>query len=407
VACATCTTPVNSAITCGSCKTAGFIRTSPATACFSCFSGCLTCTSTAGNACLTCLYGYFYDSVNQACALSCPLGTYGDEISSSCLPCSTPCVSCLGFNGGSYYCQSCIANYYLYSFSCYTSCPYSLIGYQGNCVSSCPSGTYADSITTTCLNCIASCSECTNGTACFICNNGTFMYNGICYINCPVNYYGNNQTQLCLACHSSCLTCNGPFSDNCISCPGTILISNICYTTCPSNTYSGSCLPCDTSCLTCSGSAATNCLTCASPLFFHVNLTECISSCNVGEISNNYNFTCTQCPFGMVAYFETCQSCSSTCLNCNGITFLDCTSCNAGTSLVQKTCVLASESNVIYMPNKTNSNSIKNAFMTIFFIQFFLCLLLEGLFQYKTNILLTIELLQILSYTQFLTIELS
>lgn len=59
------------------------------------------------------------------------------------------------------------------------------------------------------------------------------------------------------------------------------------------------------------------------------------------------------------------------------------------------------------MPNGTSNNSIRNAFMAIFLVHFFLSLFLEVIFQYKTNLLATIELLQILSYTQFLTIELT
>lgn len=45
--------------------------------------------------------------------------------------------------------------------------------------------------------------------------------------------------------------------------------------------------------------------------------------------------------------------------------------------------------------------------MGLFLLHLFLSLLLEIIFQYKTNLLATIELLQILSYTQFLTIELT
>ena len=167
------------------------------------------------------------------------------------------------------------------------------------------------------------------------------MLLGLCYTTCPVNYFGSNQTQLCLTCHSSCLTCDGPFSDDCLSCPiGVVLISRVCYTTCPNNTYSLACLACDSSCLTCSGASSTNCITCSSPLFYHLNYSSCLSSCNVGEISNNYNFTCTRCPSNKVAYFEVCHACSATCMECKGISFLECTACWAGTSLTQTTCVL-------------------------------------------------------------------
>jgi proprotein convertase subtilisin/kexin type 5 len=157
VACGTCTSPVNSAVTCSSCRVAGFIRTSLLTACFSCFSGCYTCTSTAANACLSCSYGYFLDSVAHTCGQTCPSGYYSTEIGALCSICNPPCANCIGINGGSYYCQSCIANYYLYNFACATSCPNSLLGYQGNCIASCPAGTYADGGTITCMTCTTNC----------------------------------------------------------------------------------------------------------------------------------------------------------------------------------------------------------------------------------------------------------
>lgn len=56
------------------------------------------------------------------------------------------------------------------------------------------------------------------------------------------------------------------------------------------------------------------------------------------------------------------------------------------------------------MPNKSKETNILDTFMVFFFLNISFCVLLEVLFQYKTNLLLMIELLQILSYTQFLTI---
>lgn len=62
---------------------------------------------------------------------------------------------------------------------------------------------------------------------------------------------------------------------------------------------------------------------------------------------------------------------------------------------------------MIYIPNKSNSSSIRDAFLGLFLAHLLLCIAVEALFQYKTNLLLTIELFQILSYTQYQTIELS
>lgn len=338
--------------------------------------------------------------------LACPAGTYGQETTRNCHPC-TPCATCNGNNGGSYYCLSCVAGKFLYDYVCYSACPSGLIGYQGICIANCPSTTYPDATSLSCLSCIANCLECTTAGACVICSSGAYLLSGICYTTCPLSYFGSNQTQLCLTCHGSCATCNGPFSDNCLTCATGVLIAGVCYTTCPTNTYSSACILCDSSCLSCSGGGPNQCLTCSSPLFYHLNYSSCLATCSVGELSNNYNFTCTRCASQMVAHFETCRPCSPTCLQCFGISFLECSSCLAGTSLVKSTCVVGSESGIIYMPSKDNSGGVREVFMVFFFVQVALSLSLELIFQYKTNLMATIELLQMLSYTRFLSIELT
>lgn len=200
------------------------------------------------------------------------------------------------------------------------------------------------------------------------------MYLSLCYITCPTGFYGSVLTQLCLSCHSSCLTCSGPFINNCQSCPtsgsGTpVLLQGTCYSTCPTFTYSATCLLCDSSCLSCSGPSATNCLSCAAPMFFHLNFTSCVSSCAKGEISSNYNLTCVKCLSGQTAYFEQCQSCNPTCLECYGITFLECSSCNSFSFLVQSTCVMAGNTRAIYAPT-LSSNSLYNALVTVVIVFF-------------------------------------
>ena len=146
---------------------------------------------------------------------------------------------------------------------------------------------------------------------------------GACYSSCPVQYYEDSGSGLCLVCDWSCQTCSGPAFNSCMSCvAGSVLINSICYSSCPANTYSNLCLPCDSSCLTCMGSSANSCLSCSSPYFYHLNFTSCLTSCNKGELSNNYNMTCTVCPSGQVAYYQICTPCHSTCLTCNGISFI-------------------------------------------------------------------------------------
>jgi hypothetical protein len=45
---------------------------------------------------------------------------------------------------------------------------------------------------------------------------------GNCYLDCPHPYFGQSLIKECRICHSSCYTCNNIFENNCTSCIGNL-----------------------------------------------------------------------------------------------------------------------------------------------------------------------------------------
>ena len=158
--------------------------------------------------------------------------------------CASNCQTCT--SGSASGCSLCVSGYFSHPTN-------------SNCVSSCPSSSYANSGSRTCITCNTACSSC-NGSA-----------NTNC-LSCASQYYsaGGNT---CLACDSRCNGCSGPGNTQCSSCASGKFsqqgVSGLCVNACSNigaNYYAhGSvCKQCDSLCGTCSGGQAYNCLTCAS-----------------------------------------------------------------------------------------------------------------------------------------------
>lgn len=118
----------------------------------------------------------------------------------------------------------------------------------------------------------------TGAAGCLYCNNsGTPRWNvanNSCAASCLALYFADTVTSFCLPCEATCTTCNGTTATSCLSCPTgrALLTSNhTCATSCPSSMYnnSGMCANCDATCATCSGGLSTNCLSCPSGLVFY------------------------------------------------------------------------------------------------------------------------------------------
>lgn len=98
-------------------------------------------------------------------------------------------------------CSQCNASYYLIN---------------GTCRSTCPSGYYIDSASSSCLVCVLPCSQCTTRTNCTACTSGYNLNNNSCIGQCPVGQYYNSSLSSCINCSmTNCGYCN---STSCFGC---------------------------------------------------------------------------------------------------------------------------------------------------------------------------------------------
>lgn len=148
-----------------------------------------------------------------------------------------------------------------------TGCLPGLVLSQGNCVGSCPSGTFLDPTGNTCTSCDPSCSTCSgSATFCLSCANNKLASSGSCVASCPSNTFSSSGT--CVTCHPDCATCSGGAFNQCSSCPSNlpVLTNGRCLPTCAENQYfdktTSTCQTCDSSCSSCSGPGSSSCLAC-------------------------------------------------------------------------------------------------------------------------------------------------
>jgi hypothetical protein len=175
---------------------------------------------------------------------------------------------------------------------------------------SCPIGTYANSTTLNCENCISPCASCSNlGSNCTSCVSPNLFYNGNCVPTCPNNMYPS--TGNCLICTGLCSTCLN--ASYCLSCTSNFYFNGSCViaSSCPSGTFANltalNCDNCTSPCATCSNTAV-NCTSCVPSNFYYDGI--CASSCLNGMYqSGTYCFNCT-------GLCSTCLN-SSYCLTCS------------------------------------------------------------------------------------------
>lgn len=225
--------------------------------------------------------------------------TFTISCDSNCQTCGTPITNC-----SSCYPSTITNNQFLES---------------NKCVSTCATGNYPDTTTSTCKACVSPCSTCTSASVCLTClstvlNKYFDSTTKTCVSICPNGYYAS--VDVCTPCSLTCLTCSGT-STNCTSCNTAtyVLFNNACTASCTTGYYnsSGTCVSCDVSCLSCQGSSV-NCTACAS-----------------GYVTNGTAGICTNsCSAGTVPYLGSC-GCLVSCKTCSG-TFNNCTSCDTANS---------------------------------------------------------------------------
>ena len=196
---------------------------------------------------------------------------YGDSATRICNDCNPDCPTCLSLTT----CLSCIANLYLSFGACLATCPsgtfaddssmtcvYAIscppgqFGNSGNqtCSSICPAQQYPNITTKMCTDCPTTCTACSNSTVCTSCiptaafsvvtkacyswcnSSLQYSYGGNCFNNCPDGSYLDYTNVYCQACNSLCRTCFGA-ATNCTSCTNKYLYNSTCLTNCPTNHY--------------------------------------------------------------------------------------------------------------------------------------------------------------------------
>ena len=311
--CRTCSGPSSSECTScnsgflvsGECRTAcdsGFtpVVTASESTCDACPSDCLVCVYVATTETVQCSQcdSNFY-LVSGECESECPDTTYPSPFSYSCLDCGiVGCQKCFLNSTFLVQCTVCQGGYYLLQEegTCVTTCPsgFTLSGstcqpnqacngyeYDNNCLTSCPTDTYASSTTVnstttrSCVDCPTFCLSCSGPNTCHRCEADTYLItrsvtsaNGtinqtVCLSSCPAQHYIKNGT--CLSCPSSCQSCSLTSSGiSCSSCNSPfLLLDGSCISACPNNYYasSGECMACAANCAACEGTA-TNCTIC-------------------------------------------------------------------------------------------------------------------------------------------------
>lgn len=268
-----------------------------------CLSPCLTCTSNIS--CLTCLPSTNTFLQNTRCVSACDSGYFIQ--SSVCMPCLYPCTTCITTAST---CLTC-------------SQPFLLRSQQ--CVSQCPSGEYAASNNTICAVCVGDCQTCTNATSCLSCikvlsGSQKYLLNNSCVTACPNGTFADSITLSCRSCVFPCLTCTDSLS--CLSCEiGFLNLLTFRCDFCPSSQYADTVKK---QCVSCNGTLA-NCTTC-------VNSTWCTTCNNGSYLYCGRCISASDCNNNPGYYLNTqqaaCLQCLAPCENCTSQ--VACTSCLTG-----------------------------------------------------------------------------
>ena len=234
------------------------------------------------------------------CNESCITG-YGQVTGSLvCVQCDAVCSACYETSSNCSACTTSGANAaYLYVNPATPT--------DGTCLTTCPTGYYANTTTQTCELCVTNCTDCIgSSTYCTVCDAGFGWTDYSCYNPCPSGYYMEASGANCTACSLYCAECQTN-STTCTSCTmgGTYnayllndsALTGTCETSCPISyyieNYSGAgpnmCLACDTACLECTGNPSP-CSQC-QPNYYLFNSTTCENPCPTDTFASNASGT--------------------------------------------------------------------------------------------------------------------
>ena len=181
-----------------------------ASSCFSCSPKCLTCSGPSPFQCLSCPPTATLEASTNFCRTpaSCPPGYTLDYNLDTCVQCHSTCLTCQNLTATD--CLTCGAAssfpLIMANKTCQSGCPVKTFydSPSRSCIA----------CHATCQACSSTLDK-----ACLLCPSAGQMVqlSGKCATGCPGGTYGMNTTH-CAACHGSCSTCSGPLSTQCTAC---------------------------------------------------------------------------------------------------------------------------------------------------------------------------------------------
>ena len=129
------------------------------------------------------------------CVASCPTGRYANVTNNECTLCVSPCSTCTTATS----CLSCTATYSYFQTSCSLTCLSGYVSISQVCLP----------CTTPCGTCIITQTNCTSCLSSL--SPSQYFIGSSCVITCPDTYYGNVSTLACTSCISPCMVETVPF----------------------------------------------------------------------------------------------------------------------------------------------------------------------------------------------------
>ncbi|TDL20714.1 growth factor receptor domain-containing protein [Rickenella mellea] len=323
---------------CASCAPGFFLTTDGN--CKVCNLGCSQCADNSGD-CVTCQSGFTQNANDRTSCIApssttstgtvCPDGSFSSG--TTCSPCSPSCQTCKGPLSSD--CIICGSARFSLNGTCVQT------DANGACIGTGQSSfTIADNNKHECDTCPAKCTTCAipgfnvastiNQLQCTGCLPGFVLSKGQCVQSCPSGTFLSPQDNLtCTACDSSCGTCAGS-ATFCLTCENNLLASQgKCVNTCPSGSLAtaGACTTCHPDCASCSGTAFNQCSTCP-PSRPVLSGGRCLPTCSKSQFIDPTT--------------STCQNCDASCSSCSGSGPSSCLACSSATSVLRDgTCVTA------------------------------------------------------------------
>uniref|UniRef100_A0A7N6B092 P/Homo B domain-containing protein n=1 Tax=Anabas testudineus TaxID=64144 RepID=A0A7N6B092_ANATE len=282
----------------------GFYVDEESQECEPCHRACRTCGGPQYDDCDSCEDGFTLEKgecIERNRLAPCPEEYFRNSLSNvnytSVLNCHSICKTCS--DAGREDCTSCFPGHFLSP--------------GQTCTSHCPSGTFANKVSSHCEDCSEGCVVCQDAHKCNHCRSGLYLENEVCLIRSCVCLFprGFPQSGVCQPCVPQCASCQGN-SSHCLSCDSPyLLLDHYCKSHCPEGYYATEteCHPCPAHCSECDEYGL--CKKCAEYYFLYEN--KCVDDCPNGYFASEKQ--------------QECVRCHADCASCDGPGLGDCDVC--------------------------------------------------------------------------------